>query len=135
MKENKKYKMEKCYSRCMKSGEKICELPGLYSDLFCSKKCQQPDAEKEGECFTQCKMGCIDEMNCPHMMRAYCEEECREEVHEIYEPYTPPLFYKKGKKDRLLIWIFFVLAVIVGFIILMSYIIKKRNQLSSSMYK
>lgn len=118
--------MEKCYSRCMKSGEKICELPGLYSDLFCSKKCQQPDPEKEGECFTQCKMGCIDEMNCPHMMRAYCEEECGD-VNEIYEPYTPPLFYKKGKKDRLLIWIFFVLAVIVGFIILMSYIIKKKK--------
>ena len=133
MKENK-IRMENCYSRCMKSGEKICEMPGLYSDLFCSKKCQQPDAEKEGVCFTQCKMGCIDEMKCPHMMRAFCEEECGD-VNEIREFYTPPLFYKKGKKDRLMIWILSGSAALVGIIILVSYIIKQRHKHQLPIYK
>lgn len=80
----------KKYNECLYSGEKICEFPDLYSDMFCTNKCKNTDESKAALCFTECKLACSSLNDCPFYMLKHCKESisCSKDIVENFEMST-----------------------------------------------
>lgn len=90
---NSSKECKKCidrYNTCIRSGEKICENPNLYCDMFCNEICIQSDEKKAASCFTECKLACLDENECPYYMANHCHTSspCEQIVFEGFEMTT-----------------------------------------------
>lgn len=73
------------YHKCIHSGDMICENPSLYCDLFCNKSCQQENDELASNCFTECKLACLDEKKCPPYMANHCNNiSCPDQIREDF---------------------------------------------------